>query len=299
MLARKSRRNSKSVAKATRVFISYAHETAVIDKKILDLADLLRGNGVDARIDRYEPHPSQGWPRWMEEQLASAHKVIVIPSKKYLARYNQDSGVGSGARFETSILRSQLMKNGVSYERIAVALLKPGNESYIPDLLHGCQRYAISTKKDFENLYRWLTNQSAPTRPKLGALKLLPKAQSSFTTHITNFRLLCRALQPILDDNRRLFRDFGPNSSANSKGPVRYNLASWYTLRKTKIVPNNSQLRDLIVDHQGLIPKKRKAIFDRLISHIDAFEAHVEDDAVDYREHQFPAEIESVINANV
>lgn len=98
-----------------------------------------------------------------------------------------------------------------------------------------------------------------------------------------------------MNDNYRVFRDFGPNSGADSQGPVRFNLNAWYELRKSKIIPNNQIIRQMITEYRALIPKEHTSIFERLISHIDAFEAHVNNDQVDYREHQFPTEITAVI----
>ena len=296
-MARKPKKPSAGRT-ALRAFITYAHEGEAFDQRVLSLANDLRRDGIDARLDRYESHPPQGWPRWMEEELAKAQKTIVVPSEKYLARYNQDSGVGSGARFETSILRSRLMKNGVSFDKLAVALVTPADEIYIPDLLHGCQRYDLSTTQGYELLYRWLTDQPTLARPKLGAVKKLSKNLALDTELVNNFRALCKTLKPLLDDNFRVFRDFGPNSGADSKGPVRYSLASWYALRKSQILPNNKRIRELIVQHRNLIPADHTEIFDRFISHIDAFETHVADEKVDYREHQFPSEITALINAN-
>lgn len=45
-----------------------------------------------------------------------------------------------------------------------------------------------------------------------------------------------------------------------------------------------------------MIPGQYAAIFERLISHIDAFEVHVENEQADYREHQFPTEIVDVVD---
>jgi hypothetical protein len=296
-LARKTKAAIKGASRSRRTFITYAHESTHFDKQVLDLADKLRALGVDSQIDQYESHPAKGWPRWMEDQFANADAIVVVASKKYLERYNQDSGIGSGARFEATILRSKLMKNGVSFQKTAVALIDKSDEVYIPNLLHGCQRYVVSNSIGFENLYRWLTDQPAVIAPKLGFVQKL-----SSTRHVKstlNFQGLCRALKPLLEDNYRVFRDFGPNSDANSKGPLRHNLNAWYALRRSKILPNNSQIRSFIVECRDIIPRKYKTAFQKLISHIDAFEAHVDNDLVDYREHQFPSDIVDIVERNL
>lgn len=230
----------------------------------------------------------------MEDQFLHAEKIIVVPSQKYLARYAQIDGKGSGARFEAAILRTILLKSGVSYENIAVATLSRSDQDYIPDLLHGCSRYGLSDDRGYENLYRWLTQQPAVTPPELGQLRILspspmPKVREA------SFKSLCGELIPLMNDNYRVFRDFGPNSGADSRGPVRFNLNAWYELRSSKIIPNNRIIRQMITEYRALIPTQYRPIFERLVSHIDAFEAHVNNDQVDYREHQFPTEIIAII----
>lgn len=283
-----------STPASLRTFITYAQENEQFKTGVLSLADRLRGEGVDVRIDQYDSHPPQGWTRWMEDQFSHAERIIVVPSPKYLDRYSQTDGKGSGARFEAAILRTLLLKNGVSFEKIAVATLSRGDQDYIPDLLHGCSRYGLADDSGYENLYRWLTQQPAITAPKLGRLRILSPSPRPAVPD-PSFKWLCRELLPIMNDNYRVFRDFGPNSGARSQGPVRFNLNAWYELRRSKIIPNNRAIRQMITEHRPLIPSQHTSIFERLISHIDAFEAHVTNEQVDYREHQFPTEVMAIV----
>lgn len=48
-----------------KVFISYAHKNQAYEDKVLELANRLRSEGIDAMIDQYEEAPPEGWPRWM------------------------------------------------------------------------------------------------------------------------------------------------------------------------------------------------------------------------------------------
>jgi hypothetical protein len=140
----------------------------------------------------------------MEDQFENAEKIIVVPSKTYLERYTQDSGIGSGARFEAAILRSKLVKNGVSFEKLAVALFDRTDEIYIPDLLHGCERYIVSDDKGFNNLYRWLTNQPEITAPKLGQVQRF--SLRSYPKPILRFEILCSRLKPSAGERRVTLR---------------------------------------------------------------------------------------------
>ena len=274
-------------------FITYAHDSLAHERQVLAFANKLRANGVDAQLDQYEPHPPEGWPKWMEGQFLKAEVILVIPSEKYLARYTQKDGAGSGARFEGAILTSMLLKSGVSFERMAVVLFDSMSAKFIPDLLHGCPRYDLSRSGQYDVLYGWLTNQKSVDRPPLGTVTKLPPLDLSESK---TFSLLCRDLKSLIDDNGRIFRDFGPNSSADSVGPVRYDLSAWHELRSSKIVPNNARIRDLIKANYSALPAEQRRLFELLLSHIDAFEAHVANPKVDYRDHQFPKEIVAVID---
>jgi len=63
-----------------RVLVSYTQENAAHKDRCRDLADRLRGDGVEAWIDQYVPAPAEGWPRWMQHQNAEAtrsrHQVV-------------------------------------------------------------------------------------------------------------------------------------------------------------------------------------------------------------------------------
>jgi hypothetical protein len=103
---------------------------------------------------------------------------------------------------------------------------------------------------------------------------------------------------PRMEDNRRIFQDFGPNSGIDNAGSlekaVRVDLSLWYSKRDT-IVQNNSIICDYIRSNIGLIPEGYMPAFEKWLSHIDAFALHVADDAIDYREYQFPKEVISIV----
>jgi len=132
--------------------------------------------------------------------------------------------------------------------------------------------------------------------------RLIPDRSIAFASSegspIQDFGDLCRLLKPLLDDNYRVFRNFGPNSGADSLGPVRHNLAAWHELRASTIVPNNTRIRHLVNSNRGLVPKQFWLVFEELISHIDAFEAHVKNDKVEYPNNQFPNAVVEIVNRN-
>lgn len=80
------------------VFISYSHDTPEHTQRVLQLANALRGQGVDAELDQYHVRPPLGWPRWCEEQLRAekAAFVLVICTETYRLRVEGQTPADEG-----------------------------------------------------------------------------------------------------------------------------------------------------------------------------------------------------------
>jgi hypothetical protein len=112
---------------------------------------------------------------------------------------------------------------------------------------------------------------------------------------IRSFRSLKRAVKRLAQDNNRIFRTFGPKSRASDDGLDQFDLAAWHRAR-LNIKNNNERILTLLQEHFDLIPTNDRQYFTKWINHIEAFSAHLEDAAVDYRHHQFPAEIDEILS---
>jgi SEFIR domain len=97
------------------VFISYSHDTPEHSKRVLQLANALRGQGVDAELDQYHLRP----PRWCEEQLRSEKTafVLVICTETYRQRVEGQTpgtkGAVSSGRAESSIATSPNQRDSI------------------------------------------------------------------------------------------------------------------------------------------------------------------------------------------
>ena len=59
--------------------ISYSHDSAEHERRVLALANELRTQGgVDAWIDRYRPDPDEGWISWMRDHIGRADRVLLV-----------------------------------------------------------------------------------------------------------------------------------------------------------------------------------------------------------------------------
>jgi hypothetical protein len=169
-----------------RVFISYSHDSPAHEKRVLDLANQLRREGVDAWIDRYEPHPAEGWPRWMQNQIDSAAFILAVCTPTYCRRFegHEKPGQGLGVSWEGMLANQMLYQNSGLNERIAPVLFEDGGEA-VPKTLQPFTRYRLPD--GYEQLYRRLTNQPEVVPPPLGPRIELP-----------TLRGLAKALRPEL-----------------------------------------------------------------------------------------------------
>lgn len=125
--------------------------------------------------------------------------------------------------------------------------------------------------------------------------EIVPQKQISKCKTYKNFYELCESLIPLIDDNKFLFKTFGPNSSAIEIEPLRYDLTLWKNVRVEYIIPNNVLIKCIINKNKSIIPTIHKDLFEKLIAHIYAFRKHVEDPNFDYENYQFPVRIEYLI----
>ena len=71
--------------KRPRVFVSYSHDSEEHKDRVLSLCDMLVKKGIDCWVDRWVAFPSEGWLRWMKNQIKQADRVLVVCSEKYKA----------------------------------------------------------------------------------------------------------------------------------------------------------------------------------------------------------------------
>ncbi|MCA9697447.1 MAG: TIR domain-containing protein, partial [Myxococcales bacterium] len=63
-----------------RVLLSYSHDSPEHARRVLELAQRMRQEGIDAIIDQFDDAPAEGWPRWMLRQIREADYIVVIAS---------------------------------------------------------------------------------------------------------------------------------------------------------------------------------------------------------------------------
>jgi hypothetical protein len=148
-----------------RVFISYTHDGAEHSRRILRLAERLRGDGHDARIDQFvNATPEGGWPAWMEREIDEADFVLVVCTPNYHERYRQegDHSVGLGGRWESSLIRNSLYGDERELARFIPILTKQSAPDDIPLRL----RYSATFHRldDYDEIVEHIRSAFDPQR---------------------------------------------------------------------------------------------------------------------------------------
>ncbi len=179
-----------------KVFISYSHDSQTHKEKVLELADRLRKDGVDATIDRYEESPPEGWQRWMLDRVEESDFVLVACTEQYDRRFRskEEVGKGKGVTWEGGVIIQELYDAQGKNSKFIPITLNSESGDFIPNPLRSATNYRLENDAGYELLYRRLTNQPQTTKPDLGKLITLPHRASkqnfsdnSFNTKIGDF----------------------------------------------------------------------------------------------------------------
>lgn len=178
------------------VFISYAQEDLPSrhNQEVLDFANRLRDNGINAALDQYETAPSEGWPLWMEKQIRDADYVLMVCTQAYNRRViaQEPPGKGLGVRWEGNLIYNHLYQDGVINDKFIPIIFNGLSTSVIPTPVRNTTYYRLP--EQYELLYRRLTAQPLVVKPTLGAALTLPPRQAN-------------ASAPVEDNPQFLLRD--------------------------------------------------------------------------------------------
>jgi hypothetical protein len=84
------------VSEPPKVLISFSHDSPEHEHRLLELANRLRGGGIDCNIDLYVLVPEEGWPLGMERQIRDSNFVLMVCTETYLKRVLGEEQPGKG-----------------------------------------------------------------------------------------------------------------------------------------------------------------------------------------------------------
>ncbi len=159
-----------------KVFISYSHQDSAYEDKVLDFSNKLRSEGIDANVDLYEEAPSEGWPRWMENQIRESDYVLVLCSKSYYDKFYSDQK-GKGVTWEISIMYQYLYDAKTETKKFIPIFFEASEEQYIPTPIKSFTYYNVGTSDGYDKLYWRLRGINKTEKPQLGKLRPLPEKE--------------------------------------------------------------------------------------------------------------------------
>ena len=90
------------------VFVSYSHDSSAHKKWVGELAGKLMDKGVDVILDQWDLEPGDDVPKFMEQSVRRANKVLMICTEAYVRK--ADDGRG-GVGYESMIVTGELVQN--------------------------------------------------------------------------------------------------------------------------------------------------------------------------------------------
>lgn len=141
-----------------RVFISYSHDSANHKLSVLELANKLRRDGVDARIDRYVHVPAEGWARWWQAGIAEADLVLVVATAAYREQFERvdASGTNPVSRSKDLILDLERLHDPArGNARLAVVVFGEASGDSIPGPLSSQPGFRLPDQ--YEELRRFIS----------------------------------------------------------------------------------------------------------------------------------------------
>jgi hypothetical protein len=146
------------------VLISYSHDSADHDMRVLKLADRLRVDGIESILDQYVRPAPLSWYDWMDRQLATADYVLLVCTENYLNRMG-DAGRPS-VRWESTLTDRQLGDMGIGNARLVPVLLSGGEPRHIPARLRDVAYYEAEVEDGYVMLYRYLRSLPVASRQR-------------------------------------------------------------------------------------------------------------------------------------
>lgn len=152
-----------------KLFISYSHDNDCHKGWVCELAARLRSDGVNVILDQWELKLGSNVARFMETELKSANRILVICSEEYVKKANNGEG---GAGYEGQILTENLIKNQNQNRVIPIIYSNSSSElmpSFLTSRYYADFRQNENFKRNYDTLLRDILEKPENQKPDLGA----------------------------------------------------------------------------------------------------------------------------------
>jgi len=160
-----------------KVFVSYSHDSQAHKQWALAFATRLRKVGVDAVLDQWDLGPGDDIPLFMERNLATADRVLMICTENYVSKANAGAG---GVGYEKMIVTADLMQK-VDSNKI-IPIVRQDGTHLVPNFLRSKMYLDFSLEDQFEvsfdDLTRSIHNAPLFIKPEISTSPFEPVASS-------------------------------------------------------------------------------------------------------------------------
>jgi hypothetical protein len=167
------------------VFISYSHDSDEHRERVLGLSERLRKDGIETLLDQYvDGTPTEGWPRWMLNQLDAADFVLVVCTETYYRRFrgHEVAGKGKGVDWEGALITSELYEARSRSLKFLPLFLSVVAADCVPEPLRSGTHYALTSEDAYQRLYDFLLQQGGVEPGPVGTLKTKPRQKGTART---------------------------------------------------------------------------------------------------------------------
>jgi TIR domain len=131
--------SQETATRHPRVFISYTGTDKENSRWVKTLAEALRANGVDARVDVFHLKPGFDLPQWMTNEVIMADKVLLICDRFYMEKADFKKG---GVGWETMIIQGDMLAQGDNKQKYIAIVREDAAEKALP--IYMKSKYAFS-----------------------------------------------------------------------------------------------------------------------------------------------------------
>lgn len=200
----------KSIWRMKKVFVSFSHDSQAHEERVLAFAHRLSGlGGLQIILDFWDPHPVEGWPRWMEKHVRESDFVLLVCTETYHRRVtlNEEPGKGYGATWEGNLISNAFYKERTLSSKFIPVLFSAEDAEFIPMAFYGKTNHRIDQDWGIESLYRELTGQPlhVPPTPKVEVTQMPPKSAPVVDNAASGSRSIQIALHRLPDTSGHLF----------------------------------------------------------------------------------------------
>lgn len=150
------------------VFISYSHDSSAHKIWVSELAGRLMENGVDVILDQWDLEPGDDVPKFMEQSVRRANKVLMICTEAYVRK--ADDGKG-GVGYESMIVTGELVQDLGTSKFIPVIRQAEGQTAKpasVSTRLHIDLSEGQDIEEQFTSLLKAIHGVVRSARPPLG-----------------------------------------------------------------------------------------------------------------------------------